>query len=261
VAQVPKIHPTALVDAAASLDSSVEVGPFSIIGAGVEIGPGTVVGSHCMLEGPTRIGANNTIGGYCNLGGAPQDKKYDGAPTRLEIGDGNTIREYCHFNRGTTQDTGVTRIGHRNWIMAYVHVAHDCQVGNDTIFPNCATIAGHVHVGDFAIFGAFTIVHQFVHVGAHAITAMGTVLLNDLPPYTVAGGNPAKPYSINLEGLKRRGFTSERIADVKAGYNMLYRQGLSLADAKAALAEAAQTKPDIQLYCDFLAVAKRGIVR
>lgn len=255
------IHPTAIIDPKAELDSTVRVGPYSIIGPDVAIGANTWIGPHVMLEGPTTIGRDNKIHSFCALGGAPQDKKYDGAPTRLVIGDRNTIREYCHFNRGTTQDIGITTLGDDNWIMAYVHIAHDCTVGNHTIFPNCATIAGHVNVGDYAIFGAFTIVHQFVTVGAHSITSMATSLLNDLPPYCVAGGNSAKPYGINSEGLKRRGFTSEQIANIKRGYNTIYRESLPIAQAKAKLAEGAKTQPELQLYVDFFAHAKRGIIR
>jgi len=255
------IHPTALVDSGARLGENVEIGAYAVIGAGVEIGAGTTVGPHAVIEGPTRIGCDNRIFQFASLGAAPQDKKYAGEPTRLEIGDRNTIREFCTFNRGTTQDAGVTRIGNDNWIMAYVHVAHDCQVGDHTIFANNAQIAGHVHVGDWAILGGFTVVHQFVRIGAHCITAMGTILLQDVPPYVMAAGNPSAPHGINSEGLKRRGFSPDAIAALKRAYKTLYRGGLKLEEAAGAIAAAARDEAALAPLADFLAVPGRGIVR
>lgn len=255
------IHPTAIVDAGASVDSSVEVGPYTVIGKDVEIGAGTTIGAHVVIQGPTQIGRDNRIFHFVSLGEAPQDKKYANEPTRLEIGDRNTIREFCTFNRGTAQDAGVTRVGNDNWVMAYVHFAHDCQVGSNTIFANNATLGGHVHVGDYAILGGLTGVHQFVHVGAHSITAAGTVLLQDLPPYVMAGGNTAKPYGINAEGLKRRGFTAEKIAEIKRAYKTLYKSGLSFAEAQTQIAAAAATCPELQVMVDFFASASRGVIR
>ena len=255
------IHPTAIVDAGASVDSSVEVGPYTVIGKDVEIGAGTTIGAHVVIQGPTQIGRDNRIFHFVSLGEAPQDKKYANEPTRLEIGDRNSIREFCTFNRGTAQDAGVTRVGNDNWVMAYVHFAHDCQVGSNTIFANNATLGGHVHVGDYAILGGLTGVHQFVHVGAHSITAAGTVLLQDLPPYVMAGGNTAKPYGINAEGLKRRGFTAEKIAEIKRAYKTLYKSGLSFAEAQTQIAAAAATCPELQVMVDFFASASRGVIR
>jgi UDP-N-acetylglucosamine acyltransferase len=210
------IHPTAIISPGARIDEGVEIGAYSIIGDEVQIERGTSIGPHVVIEGPTRMGKNNRIHAFSSLGGAPQDKKFAGEKTRLEIGDGNTIREFCTFNRGTVQDGGVTRLGDNNWIMAYVHLAHDCQVGNNTIFANNAQLAGHVRVDDHAILGGFTVVHQFVHIGRHAITAMGSILLQDLPPYVTAAGNTAKPYGINSEGLKRRGFSAASLGALKS---------------------------------------------
>lgn len=255
------IHPSAVVGQGAQIDSSAEVGPYCVIGSKVVIGPRTRVGSHVVIEGNTRIGADNHIHSFSSLGGAPQDKKYLGEDTRLEIGDRNTIREFCTFNLGTTQDAGATRLGNDNWIMAYVHLAHDCQVGNNTIFANNAQIAGHVHVGDFAILGGFTVVHQFVSIGAHSLTAMGTILLNDLPPYVTAAGNTAKPYAINVEGLKRRGYSGPTIAALRVAYKTLYKSGLTLAQAKEALAEQAVEFPEVALITSFLESCRRGIIR
>ncbi|MBA2690580.1 MAG: acyl-ACP--UDP-N-acetylglucosamine O-acyltransferase [Burkholderiales bacterium] len=255
------IHSTALIDPGAKLALSVEVGPYTVIGKDVEIGEGTKIGAHAVILGPTRIGRDNQIFHFVSLGEAPQDKKYAGEPTRLEIGDRNTIREYCTFNRGTVQDAGVTRLGDDNWIMAYVHLAHDCQIGNHTIFANNATLGGHVHVGDYAVLGGLTGVHQFVHVGAHSITAAGTVLLQDLPPYVIAGGNTAKPYGINVEGLKRRGYAAETMVNIKRAYKTLYKSSLSLAEAKAEISADAADCPELQILVDFLATAQRGIIR
>ena len=255
------IHPTAIIDAGAHLDSSVEVGPYAVIGNQVQIGAGTKIGAHVVIQGPTTIGRDNRIFHFVSLGEAPQDKKYAGEPTRLEIGDRNTIREFCTLNRGTVQDAGVTRVGNDNWVMAYVHFAHDCQVGSSTIFANNATLGGHVHVGDYAILGGLTGVHQFVHIGAHSITAAGTVLLQDLPPYVMAGGNTAKPYGINAEGLKRRGFTPDKIAEIKRAYKMLYKSGLSFVEASAQIADASAECVELKVMVDFLASASRGIVR
>jgi UDP-N-acetylglucosamine acyltransferase len=255
------IHPTAVVHPGAKLAPGTSVGPYSVIGEHVEIGEGTSIGAHVVIEGRTRIGAGNRIFPFSALGGAPQDKKYAGEPTRLEIGDRNTIREFCTFNCGTSQDVGVTRLGDDNWIMAYVHLAHDCQVGSHTIFANNAQLAGHVRVGDWAILGGFTVVHQFVSIGAHAITAMGSILLQDVPPYVTAAGNTARPFGINAEGLKRRGFGAEAIARIKAAYKTLYKANLSLEQARKELEAMAAASPEIVPLVEFLADSRRSIIR
>ena len=254
-------HETALIHANAKLADDVEVGAYSIIGEHVEIGAGTVIGPHVVINGHTRIGKNNRIFQFCSLGEIPQDKKYENEPTRLEIGDNNTIREFCTFNLGTAQDVGVTRIGNNNWFMAYVHLAHDCQVGDHTIFANNSQLAGHVEVGDYAILGGFTVVHQFVKIGAHIITGMGTILLQDVPPYMLASGNPCAPHGINSEGLKRRGFSAATIMAIKRAYKTLYKSGLSLDDAKAAIQGQMVEHVELQPLVDFLATSQRGIVR
>jgi UDP-N-acetylglucosamine acyltransferase len=255
------IHPTAIVHPGARLAEGVQVGPYSIIGEHVEIGEGTYIGPHVVIEGHTRIGRDNRIFQFCSIGSEPQDKKYANEPTRLEIGDRNTIREFCSFSTGTVQDGGLTRVGNDNWIMAYVHVAHDCVVGNNTIFANNATLAGHVSVGDWAILGGFTGVHQFVRVGAHSFCGVGTVLLQDLPPFVTVSGNPAAPHGINSEGLKRRGYSSEGIMAIKRAYKTLYRNGLTLDEARRQIAEAAAQTPELQEFSDFIAESGRGIVR
>ena len=261
------IHPTALVDAGAELDSSVTVGPYTVIGPHVRIGAGTSVGPHCVIEGHTTIGRENRIFQFNSLGAIPQDKKYGGEPCELVIGDRNTIREFCTFNIGSPGDVGVTRVGDDNWIMAYVHLAHDCQVGNNTIFANNAQLAGHVQVGDWVILGGFTVVHQFVRIGAHSMTAMCSLLFADLPPFVMCQGQPAAARSMNFEGLRRRGFSPERIAGVKAMHKALYRQDLSLEAARAEIAGISQTQPqcapDVRMMNEFLqqTSAQRGIVR
>ena len=255
------IHPTAIVHRGTKLAPGVSVGPYSIIGEHVEIGEGTSIGPHALIEGRTRIGVQNRIHGFSSLGGPPQDKKYAGEPTALQIGDRNTIREYCTFSCGTAQDAGVTRIGSDNWIMAYVHIAHDCQVGDHTIFANVATLAGHVRVGDYAVLGGFTGAHQFVSIGAHSITGVATVLLQDLPPYVMAAGNTAKPFGINSEGLKRRGFAPAKITAIKRAYKTLYRSGLALAEARHKIAGQAVKAPELQVLVDFLERSQRGIIR
>ncbi len=256
-----RIHPTAIVDSRASLAADVEVGPYTIIGADTEVGAGTRIGPHVVIGPHTRIGARNTFFQFSSIGEAPQDKKYNGEPTRLEIGDDNTIREFCTLNRGTSQDAGITRIGNNNWIMAYVHMAHDCQVGNHTIFANNAQIAGHVHVGDFAVLGGFTVVHQFCRIGAHSITAMGTILLQDLPPYVMASGNTAVPHGINSEGLRRRGFSADAIHAIKRAYKTLYKSGLSFEEARLNIASEADAQKELAALADFLAVTGRGVIR
>jgi UDP-N-acetylglucosamine acyltransferase len=255
------VHPTAIVDPEARLAADVTIGPYSIIGPDVEIGPATRIGPHVVIGEHTRIGARNTIFQFSSIGAAPQDKKYAGEPTRLEIGDDNTIREFCTLNRGTTQDAGVTRVGNHNWIMAYVHLAHDCQVGNHTIFANNAQLAGHVHVGDHAILGGFTVVHQFCRIGAHSITAMGTILLQDLPPFVTASGNTAEPHGINAEGLKRRGHSPEAIAAVKRAYKTLYKSGLSFDEAREQITAEGASQPVLLPLAEFLAMPGRGIIR
>lgn len=255
------IHPTAIIAEGAKIAPDVEIGAYSIIGANVSIDSGTWVGPHVVIEGHTSIGKNNRIFQFSSLGAVPQDKKYAGEPTRLEIGDNNTIREFCTFNIGTAQDVGVTRMGNNNWVMAYVHLGHDCQVGNNTIFANNATLGGHVHIGDWVILGGFTSVHQFCHIGDHAMTAFSSAVAQDVPPYVMAHGNRAVPSGINAEGLKRRGFTAEQIRNIRNAYKSLYRKGLSFDEAKAEIIAAAAANSELDLFVRFFETANRGIIR
>ncbi|MFZ1365667.1 MAG: acyl-ACP--UDP-N-acetylglucosamine O-acyltransferase [Brachymonas denitrificans] len=259
------IHPTALIDPAAELAADVEVGPYAVIGPDVRIGRGSKIGAHCVIQGHTTIGEENTFFQFSSIGAAPQDKKYAGEPTRLEIGNRNTVREFCTFNTGTAQDSGCTRIGNDNWIMAYVHIAHDVQLGSQTILANNATLAGHVHVGDWVIIGGLSGVHQFVKIGAHAMVGFSSAISQDVPPFIMADGNPAAARGFNVEGLRRRGFGPERIAAVKAMYRQIYRAGLTLEQAVEGLpaieAERPEAAADVQMMRDFLAASRRGIVR
>ena len=257
----PRIHPTALIAPGASLAEDVTVGPYSIIDEHVVIGPGTSVGAHCVITGHTTIGAHNRFYPFCSIGQAPQDKKYAGEPTRLEIGDHNTVREYCSFNLGTAQDRGVTTVGSGNWIMASVHIAHDCVVGDHTIFANNATLAGHVSVGEYAILGGFTGVQQFCRVGEHSFCGVGTVLTQDLPPFVMCAGNPASPHGLNAEGLKRRGFSAEALSALKRAYKMLYREGRQLDSARQAIAELCAEHPEVRPFSEFIHTPGRGLVR
>lgn len=260
-----RIHSTALVDPAAELADDVAVGPFAVIGAKVRIGAGTSVGAHTLIDGRTTIGRGNRIFSFCAIGGPPQDKKYAGEDTLLEIGDGNTIREFCTLNTGTVQDGGRTRVGSHNWIMAYVHIAHDCRVGDHAILANSVQLGGHVHVGDWAILGGITGVHQFVRIGAHAMTGAGTTLLQDLPPFVICNGNPAQPHGINLEGLKRRGFSAATLHALRRAYKTIYKEGRTVADALAALETAAgddaQAAAHVRSFAAFVRDSSRGIVR
>ncbi|OOG51798.1 acyl-ACP--UDP-N-acetylglucosamine O-acyltransferase [Polaromonas sp. C04] len=259
------IHPTALVDTGAELGSSVTVGPYTLIGPHVKVGAGTSIGAHCVIEGHTTIGQDNRIFQFNSLGAIPQDKKYTGEPCELHIGDRNTIREFCTFNIGTAQDTAVTRVGSDNWIMAYVHIAHDCQVGSQTILANNATLAGHVHLGDWVFIGGLTGVHQFVKIGAHAMAGFASAVSQDVPPFMTVDGNPLAVRGFNIEGLRRRGFGPERLAAVKQMHRLLYRSGLTFEQARADIAALAATMPqaagDIATMTGFLAQATRGIVR
>ena len=256
-----EVHPSAIVDPRAELARGVSVGPYSVIGPQVVVGEGTWIGAHVVLDGRIRIGRDNRIFHFSSLGAPPQDKKYKGEDTAVEIGDRNTLREYVTINRGTALDVGVTRLGDDNWVMAYVHFAHDVQIGSHTIFANACQLAGHVTVGDWAIFGATTLVHQFVHIGAHAFTGMGTYLPQDLPPFVTAAGNMARPYGINSEGLKRRGFTPDDIAALKRAYRTLYRTGLALAEARAKLEAQVAECRHVRELVEFLDRSKRGIIR
>jgi UDP-N-acetylglucosamine acyltransferase len=255
------IDQRAVIDPGAVLAEDVSVGPYAVIGAEVEIGPGTSIGPHTVINGPTRIGRDNSIFQFASIGEAPQDKKYAGEPTRLEIGDRNTIREFVTINRGTIQDEGVTRLGDDNWIMAYVHVAHDCRIGNHTIFANNASLAGHVRVDDYAILGGFTLVHQFCVIGAHALTAFGSGISKDVPPYVTVGGSPARAHGLNMEGLRRRGFSADSRKVLKAAYKTLYRQNLSLQDAVLQLKQQAAAHGELEILVTFLEQQTRGIVR
>ena len=259
------IHPTALIAEGARLDPSVSVGPYAVIGANVTIGVNTTIGAHCVIEGHTTLGQDNRVFQFASLGGAPQDKKYAGEPTRLVIGNRNTVREFCTFNTGTTQDDGVTRIGDDNWIMAYVHIAHDCVVGNQTILANNATLAGHVQIGDYAIIGGLTGLHQFTQVGAHVMAGFASHISQDVPPFMMVDGNPLAVRGLNLEGLRRRGFSPERLSAIKQMHRLLYRQGLTLDAARSAIAALPEQHPqaavDIAAMLDFLNTSARGIAR
>ena len=255
------IHPSALIDPGANIGANVSIGAFSIIGAGVEIGDDCEIGPHVVIEGPTRIGPRNRFFQFSSIGAAPQDKKFHGEQTSLEIGADNTIREFVTLNRGTEEGGGVTRIGDRNWIMAYVHLAHDCIVGNDCIFANASSLAGHVRVDDFVILGGFSLVHQFCQIGAHAFTAMGSVINRDVPPYTVVAGSYAEPRGINSEGLKRRGFSPESIMSIKRAYRTLYLSGMPLADARAEIAKAAEATDELRILSEFIDRSERSLIR
>ena len=256
-----EIHTTAIVAPGARLADDVTVGPYTVIGEHVEIGAGTSIGAHAVITGHTKIGQHNQIFHFVSLGEVPQDKKYAGEPTRLDIGDHNVIREFCTFNTGTVQQQGVTRIGSHNWIMAYVHIAHDCLIGDHTIFANNASLAGHVEIGDWAILGGFTGVHQFCKVGAHVMTGISTVVFKDIPPFMMAAGQPAAPHGLNSEGLKRRGFSADTLAALKRAYKTLYRDGNTLAEAQQKLQADAAKHAEIRQLLDFLANAERGIIR
>jgi UDP-N-acetylglucosamine acyltransferase len=255
------IDARALVSGEAELASDVSVGPFSIIGPQVQIGPRTVVGPHVVINGPTTIGADNRIFQFASIGDAPQDKKYQGEPTRLQIGDHNVFRESCTVNRGTAHDHGVTRIGSDNLFMAYAHVAHDCVVGSHTVFANCAALGGHVEIGDWAILGGLTAVHQFTKIGAHAFLGGGAIVTRDVPPYVMVAGNPAVPHAVNSEGLKRRGFTEEQIRHIRDAYRIVYRSDLKLAEALVRLAPQADGRPEIRAFVDFIHASTRSLAR
>ncbi len=259
--RVALIDPRAVIDPSARIDRNVSVGPYSVIGANVEIGEGTWIGPLVVINGPTRIGRDNKIYQFASLGDAPQDKKYAGEDTRLEIGDRNVIREYCTFNRGTSQGAGETRLGHDNWVMAYVHVAHDCFIGDQTILANGASLAGHVIVEDYAILGGFTLVHQFCMLGAHCFTSFSTRISKDVPPYVMASGYAAKPHGLNTEGLKRRGMNPDTIRDLRRAYKIIYRSKLSLAQAIEALSELADKRDEVAEMVAFLQRSERGIIR
>ena len=260
-----KIHPTAIVDSKAQIDDDVSIGAYSIIGPQVCLGKGTSIASHCVVEGQTTIGQNNTIYAFNSIGCAPQDKKYAGENTSLVVGNHNTIHEYCTLSLGTVGDGGVTRVGDHNWIMAYVHLAHDVQLGSQTILANNATLAGHVHIGDYAVIGGLTGIHQFVHVGAHVMIGFGSAISQDVLPFTTVDGNPAKVHGCNLEGLRRRGFTKNRMNLIKTMYRLIFRDNLTLENATKQIevieTSTSEEKNDISLVLDFLKHSNRGLVR
>jgi UDP-N-acetylglucosamine acyltransferase len=256
-----RVHPTAVISDKASIADDVEIGAYAVIGDDVEIGAGTRIGSHVVINGPTTMGVDNHIYQFASIGDDPQDKKYAGEPTSLIIGDRNTIREYCTVSRGTVQDQGVTSLGDENWIMAYVHIAHDCVIGNKCIMANNATLAGHVHVGDWVIFGGFSGAHQFCRVGAHAFLGMYAGVNRDVPAYLVVSGQPAVPKGINSEGLKRRDFDTEQIRNIKNAYRIVYRQGNKLAAAIDEIAELAKDRPELDVFLESLRSSERGVLR
>lgn len=255
------IHSTAIIDPSAKIGNGVTIGAYSVIGADVEIGANSWIGPHVVLKGPTRIGCENKIHQFASIGEDPQDLKYAGEPTRVEIGDRNTIREFVTINRGTVSGGGVTRIGNDNLLMAYIHIAHDCRVGNHVIFSNNASLAGHALIGDYVILSGFTLVHQFCAIGDHAFSAMGSAISKDVPPYLMVSGSPAAPHGINKVGLKRRGFTEEQLRNLTRAYKALYRQGLSLEEAKQKIAEMAESQEEVKCFADFLEQTTRSIIR
>lgn len=259
-----RIHPTAIIAPGAKLADDVKVGAYSLIGEHVTLGAGTIVGPHCVIDGHTTIGKNNHFYRFCSIGGMPQDKKYAGEATRLEIGDGNMVREYVTINTGTVQDVGVTRLGHDNWIMAYVHIAHDCQIGNHTVIANSVQLAGHIHIGDWVVLGGLSAVHQFVRIGAHAMVGGTSSVRQDIPPYVIGAGDPFRPSGVNTEGLKRRGYDEGSLRAVKNAYRLLYRRQLTTDEALEQiqqLGSSAAEKQAVALFSDFLAQSSRGIVR
>ncbi|MFZ1500686.1 MAG: acyl-ACP--UDP-N-acetylglucosamine O-acyltransferase [Giesbergeria sp.] len=258
------IHSTAVVDAAAQIDVSVQIGPYTVIGPNVRIGAGTTVGAHCVIDGHTHIGQDNRIFQFASVGAPPQDKKYAGEPTALVIGDRNTIREFCTINTGTAQGGAVTTVGDDNWIMAYVHIAHDCTVGHGTVLANNATLAGHVQIDDFAIIGGLTGIHQFTRVGAYVMAGFASHISQDVPPFMMVDGNPLAVRGLNAEGLRRRGFSSARVAVIKQMHRLLYRQGLTLAAAREAIANlpaGGEAQQDVDRMLELLGASARGIVR
>lgn len=255
------IDSRAVIEPGAELDEGVSVGPFSVIGAGVRIGKGTTIGPHVVVKGPTTIGCDNRVYQFASVGEDPQDKKYAGEPTSLEIGDRNVIRECATLHRGTVQDQGITRIGSDNLLMAYIHVAHDCVIGDNVILANGASLGGHVHIGDWAILGGFTMVHQFGRVGAHSFCGMGSAVNMDLPPFVTVSGQPAKPHGINSEGLRRRGFSDDEIRQVKRAYKLIYKSKLRLEEAREAIGAMLEETPALQTLFDFLGASGRGILR
>jgi len=259
------IHPTAIVAPEARIAGDVSIGPYSIVGPDVCIGEGTQVGPHCIIDGHTTIGRNNHFYRFCSIGGMPQDKKYGGEPTRLEIGDGNMVREYVTINTGTAQDVGVTRVGDDNWIMAYVHIAHDCQVASHTVIANSVQLAGHIHIDDWAIIGGSSAVHQFVRIGAHSMIGGTSSIRQDIPPYVIGAGDPFRPVGINSEGLNRRGFAPQTVSALKEAYKILYRRQLNVEEAAVQIAALQARHPQahdaLQVLVDFLNASTRGIAR
>ena len=255
------IHSTAIIDSSAELADDVSVGPYSVIGPGVQIGAGSTLGSHVVVKGPTRLGKNNRVFQFASVGEDTQDMKYRGEPTRLEMGDGNIVREFCTIHRGTVQDKALTQIGDHNLFMAYTHIAHDCVVGNHVIMANAASIAGHVLVEDYAILGGFSLIHQFCKIGKHSFSAMGSVISRDIPPYVLVGGQPTKPHGINAVGLERQGFSQDAIRQIKKAYKIVFKSGLKLEDAIAALDEMAEETAEIHCLANFLKQTQRSILR
>ena len=255
------IHSSAVISDKAKIADDVEIGPYTVIGDGVEIASGTRIDSHVVINGPTTIGNDNHIYQFASIGDDPQDKKYAGEPTRLIIGDRNTIREFCTISRGTTQDVGETILGNDNWIMAYVHIAHDCRVGSSTIMANNCTLAGHVQVGDWVIMGGFTGAHQFCKIGAHSFLGMYSVINQDVPAYTMVSGNPGKPRGINSEGLKRRGFDADQIRNIKNAYRIVFRQNKKLEQAIEEIAAMSEARPELDILLESLRASERGLVR
>jgi UDP-N-acetylglucosamine acyltransferase len=255
------IHPSAVISKEAILAEDVKVGPYAVIGPRVQIDAGCDIGAHCVIKGPTVIGANNRIYPFASIGDDPQDKKYGGEETRLEIGAGNTIREYCTINRGTRDDEGITRVGDDNWLMAYTHIAHDCQLGSHIIMTNGSSLAGHVHIDDYVMLSAFVAIHQFCRIGAHCLIGAYGGIAQDVPPYILVFGQPPVPRGINVEGLKRREFSADQIRNLKSAYRLLYRKGLLLADAREQIAELALEQPELRKIVEFIDRSERGIFR